>query len=291
MSDPSAEEVLVKGNGDVSAPPRVVLEPPSGWISLNLHELWSYRELLVFLAWRDVLVRYKQSALGIGWAVVQPVMMMVIFSIIFGRFAGLPSDDIPYPLFTLAALLPWQLFAVAVQRSSGSVVSNPNLITKIFFPRLLIPVSAVAVGVVDFAIAFLVFLGMMLWFGVVPTLPMLTLPLFVLVALMFALAVSLWLSAINVKYRDVTHVVPFLIQAGLFASPVAYSATLVPEGTWRLIYGLNPMAGVIQGFRWALLEATPPDTLMVISVVVTVVLLVSGLFYFKRQEMYFADVV
>lgn len=290
MSNRSVDD-LSKSDSSLRQPTRVVLEPPRGWISLDLGELWNYRELLVFLAWRDVLVRYKQSALGIGWAVVQPLMMMVIFSIIFGRFAGLPSDDIPYPLFTFAALLPWQLFAVAVQRSSGSLVSNTNLITKIFFPRLLIPVSAVAVGVVDFAVAFLVFLGMMLWFGIVPTWLMLTLPLFVLLALMFALAVSLWLSAISVRYHDVAHVVPFFIQAGLFASPVAYSSNLVPEGTWRLIYGLNPMAGAIQGFRWAVLGATPPDTMMVISVAATGLLLISGLIYFKRQEMFFADVV
>ena len=290
MSNRSVDD-LSKSDSSLRQPTRVVLEPPRGWISLDLGELWNYRELLVFLAWRDVLVRYKQSALGIGWAVVQPLMMMVIFSIIFGRFAGLPSDDIPYPLFTFVALLPWQLFAVAVQRSSGSLVSNTNLITKIFFPRLLIPVSAVAVGVVDFAVAFLVFLGMMLWFGIVPTWLMLTLPLFVLLALMFALAVSLWLSAINVRYHDVAHVVPFFIQAGLFASPVAYSSNLVPEGTWRLIYGLNPMAGAIQGFRWAVLGATPPDTMMVISVAATGLLLISGLIYFKRQEMFFADVV
>ena len=290
MSNRSVDD-LSKSDSSLRQPTRVVLEPPRGWISLDLGELWNYRELLVFLAWRDVLVRYKQSALGIGWAVVQPLMMMVIFSIIFGRFAGLPSDDIPYPLFTFAALLPWQLFAVAVQRSSGSLVSNTNLITKIFFPRLLIPVSAVAVGVVDFAVAFLVFLGMMLWFGIVPTWLMLTLPLFVLLALMFALAVSLWLSAISVRYHDVAHVVPFFIQAGLFASPVAYSSNLVPEGTWRLIYGLNPMAGAIQGFRWAVLGATPPDTMMVISVAATGLLLISGLTYFKRQEMFFADVV
>ena len=281
----------MKDSSGVSAPTRVVLEPPGSWVSLDLGEVWQHRELLFFLAWRDVKVQYKQAALGVGWAVIQPVVMMVVFSIVFGRFAGLPSDDIPYPLFTFAALVPWQLFAATVQRSSTSVVANTNLVTKVYFPRLIIPLSALAVGVVEFGVAVVVFAGLMAWYGVVPTWHVIALPLFVLLALMSALAVSLWLSAINVKYRDVRYVVPFLVQVGLFITPVAYSVTLVPEGVWRFVYGLNPMAGVVQGFRWALLGAAPPDSLLFASVAMTALLLVSGLYYFRRVERFFADVV
>ena len=270
---------------------QTVMEPPRGWVSLNLREIWSYRELLYFLAWRDILVQYKQSAIGIGWAVIQPLTMMVIFTVVFGRFAKLPSDDIPYSLFTFAALLPWQLFAGAVQRSSTSLVSNTSLLTKVYFPRLIIPVSALAVGLMDFAIGLLVLVGLMFWFGVLPGWHVLALPLFAGMALLCALAVSLWLSAINVRYRDVAHVVPFLIQAWLFISPVAYTSSLVPEGPWRIIYGLNPMAGVIQGFRWALLGTTPPDSLMIASLAMVAVLLVGGVFYFRRLERVFADIV
>jgi lipopolysaccharide transport system permease protein len=210
---------------------------------------------------------------------------------IFGQLAKLPSDGIPYPVFSYAALLPWQLFAGALQRAGTSLVGNANLLTKVYFPRLIIPISAVAAGLVDFAIAFVVLLGLMLYYGIAPTWAMLTLPIFVLLAVLTALAVGLWLSALNVQYRDVQQMIPFLIQAWMYASPVAYSAGLIPSGKWRLIYGLNPLAGVIQGFRWALLGCSPPDELMVASVVIVIVLLVSGLYYFKRMEKTFADVV
>ena len=276
--------------------PTVYLRPSKGWIPLNLADLWAYRELVYFLTWRDIKVRYKQAALGILWAVLQPVMIMVVFTVIFGRLAGLkPDAGIPqawYPVFSLAALLPWQLFQAALQRSSVSLVGNANLLTKVYFPRLIIPFSAVAAGLVDFLISLVVLFALMLAYGVPFTWNLLWLPLLVLLALMTALAVGLWLSALNVQYRDVQQIVPFLLQAWMYASPVAYSIDLIPaEGPWRLLYGLNPMTGVIQGFRWALLGSSPPDQLMVISIVMVIILLVSGLFYFRRMERKFADLV
>jgi lipopolysaccharide transport system permease protein len=271
--------------------PITVIEPSRGWVSLKLREVWHYRELLFFLTWRDVKVRYKQASLGVAWAVLQPLLTMVIFSVIFGQLAKLPSDGIPYPVFSYAALLPWQLFAGSLQRAGTSLVGNANLLTKVYFPRLIIPLSAVGAGLVDFAIAFVVLLGLMLWYGIAPTVNVLWLPLLVLLALLTALAVGLWLSALNVQYRDVQHAIPFVIQAWMYASPVAYSAGLIPTGKWRIVYGLNPLAGVIQGFRWALLGAAPPDELMAVSVVMVLVLLATGLFYFRRMERTFADVV
>ncbi len=271
--------------------PLSVYEPTHGWLSLRLGELWHYRELLYFLTWRDVKIRYKQTALGVAWAVLQPLITMVIFSVIFGQLARLPSDGIPYPVFSYAALLPWGLFSGALQRAGTSLVTNSNLITKVYFPRLVIPISAVAAGLVDFAISFVVLLGLMLYYGIMPTWTIIAIPLFVLLAVLTALAVSLWLSALNVQYRDVQYMIPFLIQAWMYASPVAYSVGLVPTGPWRIIYGLNPLAGVIQGFRWALLGGSPPDQLIAISVIMVLLLLVSGLYYFRRMERTFADVV
>ena len=271
--------------------PLSVYEPTHGWLSLRLGELWHYRELLYFLTWRDIKIRYKQTALGVTWAVLQPLITMVIFSVIFGQLAKLPSDGIPYPVFSYAALLPWGLFSGALQRAGTSLVTNSNLITKVYFPRLVIPISAVAAGLVDFVISFIVLLGLMLYYKITPTWMILTIPLFVMLAVLTALAVSLWLSALNVQYRDVQYMIPFLIQAWMYASPVAYSAGLIPTGPWRIIYGLNPLAGVIQGFRWALLGGTPPDELMAISIVIVIILLVSGLYYFRRMERTFADVV
>lgn len=271
--------------------PEVVYEPPHGWIAINFKELWHYRELLYFLTWRDIKIRYKQAALGVAWAVIQPLLTMVIFSVIFGQLAKLPSDGIPYPIFSYAALLPWQLFAGALQRAGTSLVGNANLLTKVYFPRLVIPFSAVAAGLVDFAISFVVLLGLMAYYGIRPTWAALWLVPLVLLALLTALAVGLWLSALNVQYRDVTYIIPFLVQAWMYASPVAYSVGLIPSGKWRLVYGLNPLAGVIQGFRWALLGGPPPDALMVVSVVMVLIILVSGLFYFRRMEKTFADVV
>jgi lipopolysaccharide transport system permease protein len=255
-----------------------------------------YRELVYFLTWRDIKVRYKQAALGVTWAIIQPVVQMIIFTVIFGRLAGLQTDSgVPqnwYPVFSFAALLPWQLFQGALQRAGISLVGNANLLTKIYFPRLIIPFSAVAAGLVDFGFSFLVLIGLMLYYRVPLTWNLAWLPAFILLALIAALAVGLWLSALNVQYRDVQHMIPFLLQAWMYASPVVYSIDMIPaDGPWRLIYGLNPMTGVIQGFRWALLGSSPPDRLMLISIVMVVVLLISGLFYFRRMERYFADMV
>lgn len=268
-----------------------VISPSRGWISLKLSELWEYRELLYFLTWRDIKVRYKQTAIGAAWAIIQPFFAMVVFSIFFGQLAKIPSDGIPYPIFTYCALLPWQLFAHALNESSNSLVTNQGLITKVYFPRLIIPVAPVLAGLVDFGIAFLVLIGMMLFYGIIPTFAIVTLPLFLILAVATALSVGLWLSALNVQYRDVRYTIPFLTQFWLFATPVAYPSSLVPE-SWRALYGLNPMAGVVEGFRWALLgKAEGPGALIAVSVIVVVALLIGGLYYFRRMEKTFADVV
>jgi len=271
--------------------PKAIYEPTRGWLSLNLREVWEYRELIVFLTWRDIKVRYAQAALGVTWAILQPVLTMVIFSTIFGNLAKLPSGGIPYPVFSYVALLPWQLFAGSMQRAGTSLVGNANLLTKVYFPRLIIPMSAVAAGIVDFVIAFVVLAGLMLHYSIEMTWTVLVLPFLILLALLTALAVGIWLSAFNVKYRDFQYVIPFLIQIWMYASPVAYSIELIPTGVWRTLYFLNPMAGVIQGFRWALLGAAPPNELMLVSVMIVALLLISGLYYFKRMEKTFADVV
>jgi lipopolysaccharide transport system permease protein len=271
--------------------PTLHLRPPRGWASLELRELWEYRELLYFLTWRDIKVRYKQTALGAAWAVIQPLFMMLVFSLFFGRLAKVPSDGIPYPVFTFCALLPWQLFAHSLTESSNSLVGNQNLITKVYFPRLVIPIAAVLGGLVDFCIAFVILLLLMAWFGLVPTLAVVALPGFILLAILTALGVGLWLSALNVQYRDVRYTIGFLTQFWLFATPVAYPSSLIPA-QWRWLYGLNPMAGVVEGFRWALLGKTQgPGWLLLVSVLVVIILLVSGLYYFRRMEQTFADVV
>ena len=271
--------------------PTLVIEPARGWASLGLKEVWEYRELLYFLTWRDIKVRYKQTVLGAAWAVIQPFFIMVVFSLFFGRLAGVPSDGIPYPIFTFCALLPWQLFAQALAESSNSLVANERLITKVYFPRLVVPISAVLGGLVDFAIAFLVLLGMMAYYGIVPGLAILYLPLFILLAVMTALGVGLWLSALNVQYRDVRYTLNFLTQFWLFITPVAYPSSIVPE-KWRALYGLNPMAGVVEGFRWALLGKTQaPGPLLAVSVAVVILILISGLYYFRRMEETFADII
>src|SRR5437868_745565 len=269
----------------------LLIRPPSGWASIGLKELWEYRELLYFLTWRDIKVRYKQTALGAAWAIIQPFFMMVVFSLFFGYLARVPSDGIPYPIFTYCALLPWQLFAHALGESSNSLVANERLITKVYFPRLVVPLSAVLCGLVDFVISFVILLGMMAYYHIAPTIMIFTLPLFVLLAIMTALAVGLWLSALNVQYRDVRYTITFITQFWLFATPVAYSSSIIPE-RWRPLYGLNPMAGVVEGFRWALLgKADPPGALLAVSVVAVILLLVSGLYYFRRMEQTFADIV
>jgi lipopolysaccharide transport system permease protein len=271
--------------------PSLRIEPPSRWPSIELKELWEYRELLYFLTWRDIKIRYKQTVLGAAWAIIQPVFMMVVFSLFFGRLAKVPSDGIPYPVFAFCALLPWQLFAHAVGESSNSLVGNQNLITKVYFPRLVIPISAVLSGLLDFLVAFCVLLALIFWYGIVPGWHIVFLPAFVLLAMSTALAVGLWLSALSVQYRDVRYLISFLIQFWLFVTPVAYPSSIVPE-KWRVVYGLNPMAGVVEGFRWALLgKSTALGSLLWVSVGVVAVTLVGGVYYFRRMEQQFADIV
>jgi lipopolysaccharide transport system permease protein len=273
------------------AMPVTIIQPSKGWVSLRLRELWEYRELLYFLTWRDIKVRYKQTALGAAWAILQPFMTMVVFSIFFGKLAKMPSDGLPYPIFSFCGLLPWQLFANALTQSSNSLVGSQGLITKVYFPRLIVPLAAVLPGLVDFAITFVVFLGMMAYYGIVPTLAVLTLPLFLLLALATALAAGLWLSALNVQYRDVRYTITFLVQFWLFVTPIAYPSSMVPE-KWRLLYGLNPMAGVVEGFRWALLgKAGGLGPMIIVSASVVCLFLIGGLMYFRHMEKTFADVV
>ena len=274
-----------------SEPTVLVIEAGDGRFGNPLRELWDYRELLYFLAWRDLRVRYKQTVLGAAWAVIQPFFTMVVFSVFFGYLGRIPSDGIPYPVFAYCALLPWALFAHALNESSNSLINNQGLITKVYFPRLIIPIAPLFVGLVDFGISFLVLIGMLLFYGITPGLAILALPLFILLAVVTALAVGIWLSALNVEYRDVRYTIPFLTQLWLFATPVAYPSSLLGE-PWRTVYGLNPMAGVVEGFRWALLGRTAgPDPLIAVSVGVVVVLLLGGLWYFNRMEETFADVV
>lgn len=267
------------------------LQPSRGWVSLKLGELWAYRELLYFLVWRDIKVRYKQTALGAAWAIIQPFFTMVIFSLFFGKLAGMPSDGIPYPIFAYAALVPWTFFANGLSESSTSLVGSANLIKKIYFPRLAIPIATVLAGIVDFLIALSVLIAMMVYYRITPTANMLWLPLFLLLALVTSLGVGLWLSAMNVKFRDVRYIVPFIIQGWLFATPIAYPSSLLPE-PWRTLYGLNPMVGVVEGFRWALLNTdTAPTPAIALSALAALVILVGGAFYFRRMEKTFADVV
>jgi lipopolysaccharide transport system permease protein len=259
-------------------------------VPIDFSELWSYRELLYFFVWRDVKIRYKQTGLGVAWAVIQPLFTMVIFSIIFGGFAKIPSEGIPYPLFVLSALLPWQLFSEGMTRSTLSMISNAPIMTKVYFPRLIMPIAGILSPIVDFLIAMVILVMMMAYYGFVPTVNIVFLPAFVLLALATSLGVGLWLSALNVQYRDFQYTVPFLIQIWMFASPVVYSTNMVPA-QYQFVYGLNPMAGVIEGFRWALLGTAPPSGIIGLAVVVVLVLLVSGAFYFKKMEQYFADIV
>jgi lipopolysaccharide transport system permease protein len=270
--------------------PTLIICPPRKWVPVDLHELWAYRELVTSFTLRDVKLRYKQTGLGIAWAVLQPLLTMVIFTVFFGGLAKIPSDGVPYPLFVLAALLPWTLFAEGLTRSTTSMVTNANIMTKVYFPRLIMPLSSIISPLVDFAVSFIILIAMMVYYGFMPTLNILFLPVFLLLALATALGVGLWLSALNVKYRDFQYTVPFLIQIWMFASPVVYASSLVPE-SMRMWYGLNPMAGVIEGFRWALLGTGTPSGMVLVSVGMVIVLLVSGMFYFRRMEQYYADIV
>jgi lipopolysaccharide transport system permease protein len=274
---------------------RVVLEPRRGWQPIDLRELWAYRDLVWFLTLREVQVRYKQTVLGAAWAILQPLMAMIVFSIFFGKLAGLnKQSDVPYPVLTFAALLPWQLFAGALSNAGNSLVANQNLITKVYFPRLAIPLSAVLAGLVDFAIGLAMLLVMMAWYGVAPAWGLLALPLFTAWAVVAALAVGLGLSALNVQYRDVRYTIPFLVQVWMFCTPVAYPIKIVPEN-WRALYGLNPMVGVVEGFRWAMLGQRYGGAVgiwtLAASAAATLLILVGSLFYFRRMERHFADVV
>ena len=271
--------------------PELVIRPSKGWVPINLGDLWRYRELVVFLAWRDISVRYKQTVLGAAWAIIQPFFTMLVFSVFFGSLGKIPSDGLPYPVFAFCALLPWQLFAYSLGESGNSLVANQNLITKVYFPRVVIPISATLGGLLDFVIAFMVLLGMMLFYHIQPTSAVWTLPFFVLLAVLTALGAGLWLSALNVEYRDVRYTIPFLTQFWMFITPIAYPSSIVPE-QWRTLYGINPMVGVVEGFRWALLgTGSPPGPLMAVSVLAALLMLVSGLYYFRRMERTFADKV
>jgi lipopolysaccharide transport system permease protein len=269
----------------------IVIEPSKGWAALHLEDLWRFRELLYFMVWRDLKVRYKQTALGASWAILQPVLTMVIFSIIFGRYAGMPSDSLPYPIFTFTALLPWNYFANAFTTAGNSLITNTQLISKVYFPRLIIPVATTLVGLVDFMLAFVVLGLMMVYYRIWPTWNVIFLPAFLALAVITALGVGLWLSALNVQFRDIRYVIPFLAQFWLYATPVAYSSSIIPD-RWRWLYGLNPMAGVVEGFRWALLgKAETPGLLLLASTIVALVICVSGIFYFRRTERGFADII
>lgn len=276
---------------DDTEPWDTVLLPSKGWVPLHLGELKTYHELLYFLIWRNIKIRYKQTVLGAAWAVIQPFFTMVVFSIFFGRLAHISSGDVPYPIFAYTALVPWTFFANALTQASNSVLEHERMITKIYFPRLLLPMSAVLSGLLDLLISFTILIGMMIWYQRLPTVNIWLVPFFVLMATLTAIGVSLWLSALNVQYRDVRYVIPFLVQFWLFSTPIAYPSSLVPE-KWRALYGLNPMAGVVEGFRWALLGDTSVSMPMVfVSFFVVIVVLISGLYYFRRMEETFADVV
>ena len=271
--------------------PITVVEPSRGLADFNLREIWEYRDLLFFLAWRDISIRYKQTVLGASWAVVQPVMTMLLFTIFFGNLAGVPSEGVPYPLFAFAALLPWQYFATTLGNAANSLVNNSNLLSKVYFPRVLIPLTSLFPPAIDLLIAFIVLLGLMLYYRLAPTLNFAWLPAFMLLGLITTFGAGLWFAAMNVKYRDVRHIVTVLLQFGMFISPVAYPSRIVPA-TWQPLYALNPMVGVIEGFRWALLGLdTLPVRLVAISATTALVLLVSGFFYFRYTEKTFADII
>jgi lipopolysaccharide transport system permease protein len=268
-----------------------VMEPPTGWPALRLGEVWRYRDLLKMLVWRDISANYRQSVIGYGWALFKPVFTMVVFTLVFGMAAGIPSNDLPYPLFVFAALMPWLYFAGCLTGSSNSVVASSNLLTKVYFPRLILPLTSLASGLVDFSIQFVLLVALLAWYGVVPGWGVLLVPGFVLLCMISALSVGLWLTALNVKYRDIGLLVPFLTQMGMWLTPVAYPSTMVPE-RWRMLLGLNPMTGVVEGFRWALLGSAAPDwRMMAASFAVVAVLFVSGLYYFRKVERTFADVI
>ncbi len=273
-------------------PPTIYIKPSTGLAALNLRDLWTYRELVFFMIWRELKVRYKQTLLGAAWAIIQPVMTMVVFNFLFGKVAKVPTDGIPYPIFAYSALLPWGLFTTALNQASRSLTSNHNMISKVYFPRLVLPISSVLAGLVDFAISFVILVGLMIYYKITPTWTALwALPFFLLLAILTALGVALWLSAINVKYRDVNYALPFLTQFWMFITPVAYSAKVISD-QWQIVYSLNPMAGVVNGFRWALLgSGSGPNAALWVSVAISMLVLVGGLFYFRNMERTFADTI
>lgn len=277
--------------GAAERPSMLRIEPSRGWVPIRFDELWAYRELIYFLVWRDIKIRYKQTILGGAWAIIQPFFTMVVFSVFFGKLAQMPSDGVPYSIFAYAALVPWTFFANGLAGSSNSLVGSANLIKKVYFPRLAVPISSIIAGVVDFALSFVVLLVMMAYFGLAPTWKIVWLPFYLLLTVVTSLGVGVWLSALNVEYRDVHHAVPFVIQLWFFASPIAYPSSLLSE-PWRTIYGLNPMAGVVEGFRWALLDTgSAPGAIVAVSSLAALAVLVSGVFYFRRVEKTFADLV
>lgn len=277
---------------EIAPAPVVVIQPERGWVGLRLRELWEYRELLYFLTWREVKVRYKQTAIGAAWALIQPLFTMLVFALFFGRLAKMPSDGIPYPVFSLAGLVPWTFFANGLAQSSNSLVGNANLVSKVYFPRLAVPIASILSGLVDFVLSFLLLVGLMLIEGVHVTAHVLWLPAFLLLAVITSLGAGLWLSALNVEYRDVRYAVPFLVQFWMFATPIAYPSSLLKTEPWRSLYGINPMVGVVEGFRWSLLgTGNAPGMMMAFSVLVSVLLLMSGAYYFRRMERNFADVI
>ena len=281
----------VDAREQIEAVPVTIIRPVHGWSPVNLGELWEYRDLLRLLAWRDIKVRYRQTALGAAWAILQPLLTMAVFSLFFGRLAKVPSDGLPYPIFAFAALVPWGFFSTSLTQASSSLVGSANLIKKVYFPRLVVPMSCAASALVDMCVAFVVLLGFMLWYRIVPTVNVIWLPAFVALALVTSLGAGLWLSALNVRYRDVRYTVAFLVQFWLFATPIAYPSSLLHE-PWRTVYGLNPMVGVVEGFRWALLGTkTAPGAMVAVSGLAALALLVTGAFYFRRMEATFADVV
>ncbi len=272
-------------------PPVIRIEPLKGWVSLKIKELWAYRELLYFLVWRDIIVRYKQTVLGGVWAIIQPLFTMIVFSIFFGHLAKMPSDGMPYPIFAYAALVPWTFFANGLNQASNSLVGNSNLITKVYFPRLVMPIASVLGGIVDFVLAFIMLIGMMFYYDMAPTINVIWLPFFLMLSFVTSLGASLWLSALYVQFRDVRHIIPFLTQLWLFSTPIAYPSSLLSE-PWRTLYGINPMAGVVEGFRWALLgTGKAPGAILIVSSIIAIGLMLSGAFFFRRMERTFADVV
>lgn len=295
MATLTEQSSRIKQSKEDASIPTMVIEPSSGWFSLQLDRVWQYRELLYFLVWRDIKVRYKQTALGIAWIVLQPVVSMIIYSVLFGALLKVPTGDVPYPMFAFTGLLPWNYFAQAMTRSSGSLVGNAHLVTKVYFPRLVIPLSGVLSGVIDFAVAFTVLGLLMAYYGIEPTARVVLLPAFFLLALITVLGFSLWLSALNVRYRDVQYLVPFLLQMWMYLTPVVYATTLIPE-KFRWLLALNPMTGVVEGFRWALLGervtgVQSHDVLFILSITVSVAVLITGVIFFRRVERTFADIV